>query len=135
MLYEMNSFSKLMRAVSSKVTAFLTDETTVILFLSVLGNVLLFKVPERFFGRRFFVEVFLKKFFLFHWTNTLFFIFALDLEIRFFITFREGFFLSSIRSLKNSFCSQILSRHNIAIWKIFPKEMSAMLRLVVVSFL
>ena len=44
-------------------------------------------------------------------------------------------FLINMRSLKNSFCSQILSRYSIAIWIIFPNEMLVMLILVAVSFL
>ena len=51
MLYETNSFGRLVRTISSKVTAFLTDETTVILFLYVLGNIFFLEVPEWFFGR------------------------------------------------------------------------------------
>ena len=113
----------------------LADETTVMLFLAVLGNIIFLEVPDWFLEDDFLWKCFWKCFFLFGQTNTLFFIFALHLEMKFFTSFREGFFLSSMRSLKNSFYSQILSRHNIAIWKIFPKEMWAMLRLMAVSFL
>ena len=61
-------------------------------------------------------------------------IFAFNLEIGFLQSSEKGF-LSAMRSLKNSFCSQIFSRHNIAVWKIFSREMSAMLRFVAVSYL
>ena len=50
MLYETNSFSRLVSAVSGKMIVFLTDETTVMFFLSVPGNIFLLKIPERFYG-------------------------------------------------------------------------------------
>ena len=93
MLYETNSFGRLVRTVSSKVTAFLADETKVMLFLAVLGNIIFLEVPEWFFGKGFSVEVFLKIFCLFGWANTLLFIFVLYLKMRFFTSFRKGFFV------------------------------------------
>ena len=50
-LYKTNNFGRLVRTVSSKVTVFLADETMVMLFLSVLGNIFFLEVPEWFFGR------------------------------------------------------------------------------------
>ena len=91
MLNKSNSFGWFMRTSSGKVTAFLANETTVRFFLSVLRNIFLFEIPERLFGGGFSVEVFLKMFFLLGRTNTLLFIFALDLEMRLFTSFREWF--------------------------------------------
>ena len=79
------------------------------------------EITKRFFGGWFLVEVFLKMFFLFGWANTLLFVFTLYLEMGFFTSFSKGFFC--------------LPWGLWIIWKIFPKEISVMLRLVVVSFL
>ena len=135
MLYETNNFGRLVRAISGKITAFLIDETTVMFFLSVSGNIVLLKIPKRFFGGWFFMEVFLKFFFSFWSDKHTSFHLCIQSWDRVFYKLQQKDFLSSMRYLKNSFCSQILSRHNIAIWKIFPKKMSAVLRLMVVSFL
>ena len=49
------------------------------------------RILERLFGGWFFVEVFLKVFFLLGWTKTFLLIFAFNLEIGFFASFRKGF--------------------------------------------
>ena len=51
MFDETNSLGKFMRTVVSKVTAFLVDETIVMLLCYVLGNIFFLEIPERLFGR------------------------------------------------------------------------------------
>ena len=91
MLDKTNNFGRFMGTISGKVTAFLTDETTVGFFLSVLRNIFLFEIPKRFFGGGLSMEVFPEMSFLCGWTNTFLFILTLDFEIRFFTGFRERF--------------------------------------------
>ena len=50
MLDETNSLGRFMRTVASKMTAFLVDETTVMLLCSVLGNIFFLEISERLFG-------------------------------------------------------------------------------------
>ena len=114
MLYETNSFGILVRTVSSKVIAFLADEITIMLFLYVLWNIFFLKYRNGFLEDDFLWKCFWKCFiFLVQQTH---FFSSLHSILRWgFLQALEKGFLFSMRSLKNFFCSQILSRHNISI--------------------